>query len=759
MLIVFLILPFTFISQVEAVRFNVTNDSYVAGYDPLKDNNYGTNPEIHVESPNGWYEKRGYLNYSTFNITDENTFNSAYLYLYLSFNNWNVYYSNAYSINGSWNETDITWNNQPLLDDDIICSTNTTIPNFNGWVRCGITSLVKSWSNNTHGMYGIVMRPPTSGSNYHYSSREGSYPSYIFLNTYLPTIPEISSPVNASRHYNNSINFTWNTSTDADNDNLTYDFWLSEQSNFSSTVNRTNFSNNWTGDITTVDGTTYYSRVRAYDSYDYSNWSNISQFTENTVPVVVNITLSPSSPSITSNLTISMNGTDAEGDPLTNHYLWYKNSVLQSWNGTFVNYSGNYTTGDAIYVSGYTNDGYENSTQLQSNIVNIGSNNSAPTFTTLTLIPSTAKYNQTIHINASGITDDSSTWQLQTYYKSGGNVYIANSTFVNTSFINITATVPFSTAGAHMIYAVVYDSGNVTGEYNLTSAEAYATFTTDLTNPTLESSSLSATAITVGTSVTISARFNGQGANISSALVKVERPDATSANWTMTCNSGEVVNCTKVYTATSDVGEYDVTFFYPSDTASITSAISSSLSFTASNPSGGGGGGGSTTVIVNPTQTPLTSRLNLSISNITEGARSLSEVAAISECLSQNFFLSNECTGAVVVAMKEQVNWASLLVGALFGAFGTVYISNLLQPKKRSIVLDSLIYTLITILMLLSMNLIGFNFTYLLNYLLNSSLPAWLFLSSMMWAFLVSIIVDNTIFKQPIVYKTRKFNI
>ncbi len=95
-----------------------------------------------------------------------------------------------------------------------------------------------------------------------------------------PTIPQISSPSNNSRHYNNSINYTWNQSTDTESDPITYDFWLSSQSNFSNTVNRTNFTNNWTGNITTTKGRIYYAKVRANDSYNYSAWSPTVQFWE-----------------------------------------------------------------------------------------------------------------------------------------------------------------------------------------------------------------------------------------------------------------------------------------------------------------------------------------------------------------------------------------------------------------------------------------------------------------------------------------------
>ncbi len=765
LLLLFFVLLINNVSAITRTQnYTTVEDTYIRSYYLLADTNFGTSTTLLyvMASGNNAYVL---MKFNLSNISSTSNVTSANLYTYVvdkvSDQSDNMYF---YSITSNWSENVVTWNTQPSFGSAF---SEHTISGVGSWNNNSILSTVQSWIEGSLQNNGIAER--LSFQNVVYddliSSREGSYPPYLSIKIInsVPTVPSISSPSNNSRYYNNSINSTWSTSTDADGDTITgYDFFLSSQPDFSNTINRTNFTNNWTGNIATTDGVTYYGKVRSNDSYEYSSWSPTVQFTENTAPSVVNITLSPSNPSVTDNLTVSMNGSDNEGDSLTKYYRWYKNGVLNTtWNdSTYVNYTNNFTTNDQIYVKGFVGDSYENGSELQSNTVIIGSSNSAPAFTALTLIPSTKKNNQTININASGITDDSTSWQLQTYYKNGSTpVYIANSSWVNTSFINITATVPFTTGGAHIIYAVIYDSGNVTGQSNLTSSESQATFTSLTTDPTIESSSLSASSITVGGTVIITAQFNGQGANISSALVNVERPDATIANWTMTCDSGEIVNCTKSYTSTSDVGIYYIRYFYPSDNAGITAQISSILTFTASavvTSSGGGGGGGGGVVYINPTPS-MTSSVNLSIIGVTEGSRSVSEVERINKCLTDSFFLSNECTNSAVIAIKEQTNWYTLF-GVYIGSLATLFILGTMIKKKRSFIYDPLIYSVITTVAVLGATLMGFNSVFLFNYLFNNSLSAFTFASFVMYGFVGTVLLDSYL-KTDKIWEVRKINL
>lgn len=664
----------------------------------------------------------------------------------------------------------------------------------------------------------------------------------------LSTIPNISSPINNSRQYNNSINFTWNASTDLNNDSITYNWQMAENSVFTTNLTKGNTSNLYTGNQTTVEGKTYYLRVRSYDTYSYSNWSNVTQFTENsipipslithanfhslsnltvnwtnvtdseadtitydvkvyntttgtlvvnqssistnysqaftpanftnynftvrsydtyeysnwsaastfgftnTAPVYNNITLSPSTPTSLQNLTAIFNYTDADGDTVTKNYtLWYKDSVLQtSLNNTLIVVaSGNTSNGQHWYYEVFGNDGYNNSTVIQSNEVIIGTTNSAPNFTALTLIPNNKKYNQPININVSGILDDSTSWQVQSYYKFANltKSYLGNSTWQNTSFINYSVTIPWSDGGLHTIYSVVYDSGNATGQDNLSSSETSVSFTSNITNPTVESSSVSASSISTGGSVIISVQFNGIGANISSAKVNVRRPDATNANYTLNCGSGEIVNCTYVYDSTSDVGNYYVDYFYPTDTAGLTPQIASALTWSASTPvvvvpPSSGGGGGSTTIITQPTDN--LSGILVKIQNVSSELPP--ELAGlISECYTRNVLLEGKCTSTFV--LTDPFNFWPIIVGVFIGAFFMIFGIAIIFKIPKNLIVDTFLYGTISLVVTQVFVVIGFN-VYLFNYLFQSNLPGFMFASTVMWSMVITYFGDSIISKK-----------
>jgi len=519
------------------------------------------------------------------------------------------YYFNGHWSNGEtleiWIDNDKVWNKTNLIDGVDYYGYNTS---FNIAYSGEHTLLFKLNVTN-------ITSSPLGSSSWLIDR--------IILNN-ISSVPIISVPLNNSRHYNNSINYTWNTSTDVDGDTLLYDFWLSNQSSFGYTINRTNVTqspiisqetsdvNNvnqfgqtfttdlaqtnisnitvwvdnsgytetwynlsvwdssskttyigsknisftttaykWVGftfdtpltvspltqyyfeinkggdgsyghsytswdsysggdyyrngimvfesdikfkiydskirisNIATTDGITYYGKVRSYDGYEYSNWSQTVQFTENTKPIYTNVTLSPSTPTNSENLTVSFSVSDIESDSITNCTRWYKDSVLQiTLNDSLIVLAfGNTTNGEKWRVDVFGNDGYENSTPIPSNEVIIGSSNAPPTFTSLSISPSTGQIGTVITINASGITDDSQVWRAQTYYliNGGSKVYLGNSSWSSLSYIEYTVNSPWSDSGTYVIYTNIYDSGNLTGYENLTSSPLSQYFVSQLT--------------------------------------------------------------------------------------------------------------------------------------------------------------------------------------------------------------------------------------------------------------------------------------
>jgi len=592
-----------------------------------------------------------------------------------------------------------------------------------------------------------VTRFKPSGTDGWITLANGSFSYLNISSTYLS--------INSTYKFNSSANTTISNITHA-NDKLNF-----TASATSGTLNlllvMSNNSYSYVLLIDNVFSQRTVSNSTGYVIFNYSGWSQHNFYVRgNSAPVITDVTLSPSNATITSNLTVSTNATDENGDPLTYYYRWYKNGVLNtSWNdSTYVNYTNNFTTDDSIYVKGYVSDSYENSSEMQSNTVLIGSGNSAPTLPGITLNPSTKKYNKSIYVNTTAnITDtESSEVRLQVYwYNASVKTWLGNSSwFVPPNNASVNITIPWSDGLTHTIYAQAEDSGNALGQNNLTSGEATATFTSNITVPNVTSSSISATSITVGNYVTITAIMDGIGANISSASVQVERPDATTASWAMTCtvsdSDSENSTCTKTYTSTSDVGTYYVRFINVTDDSDNTGSYSSPLVFnanaaTTSTSSGGGGGAGGYIV---PTPTPEQANISilpplLKFVNVTD-VRGAEELEAIGKCLSESLLLSSSCSGGSISIVTNPVNWWTLVGAYLFSVL-TLFFVSIVEDRKKAL-RDFLLYGTITVAIVEGLTLVGFNM-FVINYAAQSSLPFYMFLSFATWGMFITVIGDD----------------
>lgn len=151
-------------------------------------------------------------------------------------------------------------------------------------------------------------------------------------------------------------------------------------------------------------GTTYYVQVRTKDSYDWSAWAT-GTFKVNSLPTVSNVTVAPSSPLTTDDLTVT-NDTcaDADGDSVTVIYQWYVDGVHNStFNNETTIDSANTTNGEIWKCGVIPNDGLENGTEQFSNEVEIGSGNTAPT-TPTGLAPTTRQIGNSVNL----------TWNIST---------------------------------------------------------------------------------------------------------------------------------------------------------------------------------------------------------------------------------------------------------------------------------------------------------------------------------------------------------
>jgi hypothetical protein len=170
----------------------------------------------------------------------------------------------------------------------------------------------------------------------------------VIATNWRPSAPNLVTPFNNSRTIGNSQTLTWDPVTDLDipGDTITYYWNISENDPTFSTIYAEGSTGATTSDtIITTDGQTYYWRVRAFDGTDYSDWSEIWNFLENTAPPAPTSPINPTNGSTVTTPTVILSwtagGTDAEGDPIT--YYWYvgENYVPDE---TTYNYSGSTTT-------------------------------------------------------------------------------------------------------------------------------------------------------------------------------------------------------------------------------------------------------------------------------------------------------------------------------------------------------------------------------------------------------------------------------
>jgi len=97
----------------------------------------------------------------------------------------------------------------------------------------------------------------------------------------LPSKVNLSYPENNDTMFTNRTpRFNWTAATDADNDQLAYQLHVSLTSDMSdNSINETGISNEYYIQPSELGFHTYYWRVRANDSEDYGNWSDIWNFT------------------------------------------------------------------------------------------------------------------------------------------------------------------------------------------------------------------------------------------------------------------------------------------------------------------------------------------------------------------------------------------------------------------------------------------------------------------------------------------------
>lgn len=341
-----------------------------------------------------------------------------------------------------------------------------------------------------------------------------------------------------------------------------------------------------------------------------------------------------------------------------------------------------------------------------------------------------------------------------------GNFWINHTwnTSVNTNSFNVSVNGTWSNGSANTYYnnsglpAHGWSNITVYGYNNSASSlGANTSLNTQLTNnvPTF-STSLSSAALTIGQSVTITSNItdldNDTLTNVTVGITFTSL-GGNEVNYSMTQDG---TNWSYIYTA-GTTGTYSISHLYANDSYT-NASTATALTFVVSQASGGGGGGGGggssvTTYILPQNATSTFSKLNLTITNLTNGARPVSDIAAINDCLTNNLFLSGECSDATIITISEKSNWY-VLFGAFIGAFFALWTLTLQNHKKRSFIYDPIIYSIVTIVASLIISLAGINIMFLGNFLANNSLSAYTFFTLMIYGFVATYILDEVTVKK-----------
>lgn len=327
--------------------------------------------------------------------------------------------------------------------------------------------------------------------------------------------------------------------------------------------------------------------------------------------------------------------------------------------------------------------------------------------------------------------------------------------------IGLSYTTSWNTLGNKNISVVVRN------QYGTSLTTTWLVNISDVTAPWLTSSNTNSDKTYVqGYPVTIIATFSDD-TNISSVKARINNPDDTEANWTMTCGiSGSTATCTLAYATTINIGTYLITSFYPVDGTGNSRNITSTLSFTTTPPSTGGstgttdqttGGGGGDGGGSGATQQQAIVSTTLPQINFTDVRAGATEPMAIdiASCLTDSLIMTNKCSSYNYGVVVEPFNWW-VAIGAYVASLGVIAVQTIRFDKKRDWLKEVIIYGTFTVVISAILVSVGFN-VYIVNYLMDSPKYFWTFINFGIWGTLFAYIGDSYYYrKDKKAYKLKK---
>jgi len=204
------------------------------------------------------------------------TVTSATLYIYIDYNDFDGGSTMGMErVTSAWNNATVTYNTAPTTT----YLTYFTITGDDYWKSIDVTSTVDGWHESSFNNYGLYFEPfPAAGDGEvyfnEYDEANAPYIRVVYtLPNNPPTQPALGFPANGSS--SSTRPFSLNaTSTDADDDTLTYYF-------YGDTTDGTTYlgtsSDNYSWNVDTFDK--YYWKVRAHDGTEFGNYSDTFNFT------------------------------------------------------------------------------------------------------------------------------------------------------------------------------------------------------------------------------------------------------------------------------------------------------------------------------------------------------------------------------------------------------------------------------------------------------------------------------------------------
>ena len=135
-------------------------------YEEAPDQNFGSTGWLDMMASSAGERNRAYIQFDLSSLPSTAVIVKADLGLYYYFDSGHVSDPvGVYKVTSSWNESLITWNNQPAVDATVQDTVTLPASATNDFVNWTITGLVQNWFSGAVANHGIMLRPIDDTTN------------------------------------------------------------------------------------------------------------------------------------------------------------------------------------------------------------------------------------------------------------------------------------------------------------------------------------------------------------------------------------------------------------------------------------------------------------------------------------------------------------------------------------------------------------------------------------------------------------------